>query len=83
MYPYMGHSESNEIRRNFCTSDNKLSIKFWLPTFSAIRILNPKVDTVQKNSTSIYGQPIPAPLSSVMKNRVFIYRRYSTNVKIN
>ena len=44
----MGHSESNEIRQNFRISDNQLSIQFWLPTFSTMRILNPKVVTVPK-----------------------------------
>ena len=30
---YMGRSKSNEIRKNFRTSDNQFLIKFWLPTF--------------------------------------------------
>ena len=47
-YTYVGHSESNEIQKNFCTSDNQFLIKFWLLTFSTMEILNPKVGTVPR-----------------------------------
>ena len=79
-----GHSESNETRQNFCTFDNQLLIKFWLPTFSTMRTNSESLHRAEKHSRSIYGQPIPAPtFFSVIENRVCIYRSYSTNEKIN
>ena len=45
---YMGHPKRIRILKNFCTSNNQLFIKFWLPPFLTMTILNPKVGTVPK-----------------------------------
>ena len=78
----MVHSESNEIRQNFRSSDNQLSIKFWLPSFSPMRIINPKVTVQNKIREVIMDNQSPTPLF-VFKNRVFINRLFTTIIKIN
>ena len=48
VYEYMGHPKSIRILKNFCTSDNQFFVKFWLPPFSTMGILNLKVGTVPR-----------------------------------
>ena len=44
----MGHPKSIRIIKKICTFDNQFLLKFWLPPFSTMRILNPKVGTVPR-----------------------------------
>ena len=60
---YMGHPKSIRIFKKFCTSDNQFFLKFWLPPFSTMRILIPKVGTVpRKCEKSFLDYKSPAPL---------------------
>ena len=48
LYLYEGHSKSIRILKKILYFRQSVLNKFWLPTFSTIRILNPKVGTVPR-----------------------------------
>ena len=84
----MGHPKSIRILKNFCSSDNQFFLKFWLPPFSTMRILNPKVGTApRKFEKSFWTTNRPRHLF-LYKNIVISFRgafvqiqNYSNTVK--
>ena len=85
---YVGHPKSIRIFKNFCSSDNQFFLKFWLPPFSTMRILNPKVGTApRKFEKSFWTTNRPRHLF-LYKNIVISFRgafvqieNYSNTVK--
>ena len=69
----MGHPKSILILKNCCTSDNQFFVKFWLPPFSTMRILNPKVGTVPRKFEKSFGLQI-APATVLYRKIVISFR---------
>ena len=74
----MGCIESSRNRENFRTSDNRTFMKLWLPPFSTMRILNPKVGTMPRK----FVNKSTRTLLLVVKNRVYFDRQLKTKIKL-
>ena len=83
----MVQSKSIRILKNFCTSDKQFFIKFWLPTFSTMRILNPKVGTVPRKFEYLWTTNRPRHLFCNEKlcfhfaELLYKYKNYLKTVK--
>ena len=79
----MGHPKSIRILKKFCTSDNQFLLKFWLPPFSTMRNLNPKVGTVpRKFEKSFWTTNRPRHFVFVQKKIVISFREAVVQIKI-